>query len=627
MCLVEVVKSPKPVASCAMPAMPNMVIKTNTPLVQKARKGVMEFLLANHPLDCPICDQGGECDLQDQSWVYGNATSRFKEMKRGVEDKELGPLVKTVMTRCIHCTRCVRFATEVAGVQELGTTGRGRDTEIGTYVSKLLSSELSGNVIDLCPVGALTSKPYAFTARPWELKSTETVDVSDALGSAIRVDTKGTEVMRITPRLNEEVNEEWISDKARFQYDALKRQRLNVPMVKGPQGLAPTEWMTALSAVKEAVSKASGDEIQGIAGKLADAESIIALKDMLNRLGSDNTLCEGFPTLDADSRSSYVMNSTIVGIEDADCVLLVGSNPRVEAPVLNARLRRAHISGGVEVANIGSPLDLTFPTSELGPGAKVLDDLTSGKHAFFKKMKDAQNPMIIIGAGLVAREDRDALLSKLHTLAAKTGVVTPEWNGFNMLHDSAGRVAGLDLGFLPSASSASVTPKVVFLLNSDDYDEAAIPDDAFVVYQGSHGEKGASRADVVLPGAAYTEKTSTYVNTEGRAQVSQAAVTPVGHARDDWKIIRAMSEVLGVPLPYNDLASVRSRLVDVAPSFAATDEVEPATWLNGDTYAHKKPAQATDAPFTSSVENFFQTDVISRQSVTMARCVAARDSS
>jgi len=623
MCLVEVEKSPKPVASCAMPAMPNMNIKTTTALVKKAREGVMEFLLANHPLDCPICDQGGECDLQDQAMVFGSDRGRFTEMKRGVEDKEFGPLVKTVMTRCIHCTRCVRFAKEVAGVEDLGTTGRGRDVEIGTYVSKLFKSELSGNVIDLCPVGALTSKPYAFTSRPWELKLTESVDVSDALGSAIRIDTKGSEVMRVTPRLNEEVNEEWISDKARFQYDGLKRQRLDAPMVKTKEGLELATWESALAAVAQAVGFAKGNEIKAIAGKLADAESIVAMKDLLNKLGSGNHLCEGFSNLDADIRSSYLLNSTIFGVEDTDAVLLVGSNPRAEAPVLNARLRRAHISGGAAVANVGSPLDLTFPVQELGLGAKTLDELESGKHPFCKTLREAKNPMLIVGAGVVAREDRDLLLKKLHAIADSCGIVKEGWNGFNMLHDSAGRVAGLDLGFLPAPSLVEVPAKVVFLLNADDFDEADVPKDAFIVYLGSHGDRGAHLADVILPSAAYTEKTGTYVNTEGRVQQTNAAVFPPGKARPDWMIIRALSEVLGKNIGYDDVEGVRARLAEVAPHFARPDEVQPSIWLNGDTYAHKKPsAQALEAPFESLVKNFFQTDAISRNSVTMARCTA-----
>mmetsp|Transcript_1837 Transcript_1837/g.2587 ORF Transcript_1837/g.2587 Transcript_1837/m.2587 type:complete len:707 (+) Transcript_1837:60-2180(+) len=624
MCLVEVEKAPKPVASCAMPAMPNMVVKTTTPLVKKAREGVMEFLLANHPLDCPICDQGGECDLQDQAMAFGSDRGRFVEMKRGVEDKELGPLVKTVMTRCIHCTRCVRFAKEVAGVEDLGTTGRGRDTEIGTYVSKLFKSELSGNVIDLCPVGALTSKPYAFTARTWELKLTESVDVSDALGSAIRIDTKGTEVMRVTPRLHEEVNEEWISDKARFQYDGLKRQRLDAPYLKDGGSLGPATWEQAFKAIKDKLATVKGSEVKAVAGKLADAEGLVAMKDLLNRLGSDNHMCEDFATLDADLRSSYLLNSTIQGVEDADAVLLVGSNPRIEAPVLNSRLRRTHISGGAPVANIGSPLDLTYPVQELGMGAATLDDLLAGKGPFAKTLQEASRPMILVGAGVVARDDRDVLLKKLHTLADKVGVVTPEWNGFNLLHDSAGRVAGLDLGFLPSEAAKAVPAKVVFLLNADDFAAKDVPSDAFVVYLGSHGDKGAHLADVILPSAAYTEKSGTYVNTEGRAQRTNAAVNPPGKARSDWMIIRALSEVLDVTLPYDSLTSVRARMAEIAPHFAFVDQVQPSMWLNGDTYAHKNfVAPTVDAPFSSSVGNFYQTDVVSRNSVTMARSTSA----
>eukprot|EP00218_Dolichomastix_sp_CCMP3274_P015757 CAMPEP_0170143146 /NCGR_PEP_ID=MMETSP0033_2-20121228/9449_1 /TAXON_ID=195969 /ORGANISM="Dolichomastix tenuilepis, Strain CCMP3274" /LENGTH=709 /DNA_ID=CAMNT_0010379573 /DNA_START=28 /DNA_END=2157 /DNA_ORIENTATION=- len=628
MCLVEVEKAPKPVASCAFPVMPNMKIKTKTPLVKKAREGVMEFLLINHPLDCPICDQGGECDLQDQAMVYGSDRSRFYEMKRSVEDKQLGPLVKTVMTRCIHCTRCVRFAKEVAGVEDLGVTGRGNQAEIGTYVDRLMTSELSGNVIDLCPVGALTSKPFAFQARQWELKGTESVDVSDALGANIRVDTRGTEVMRVVPRLNEEVNEEWISDKARFAYDGLKRQRLNMPLVKKDGKLAPAEWEDALAAVAAAMDKVLPSEMKAIAGKLADAESIIALKDFMARKGAGNLSTEGAPNAEADLRSSYLFNSNIAGVEEADVILLIGSNPRAEAPVLNARMRRAVIAGGTTVAQLGPEVDLTYPTTKLGTSSKLLDDLVAGKGAFAKTLAAAKRPMIICGSSLFRREDQDALMLKVHALCDKAKVVTPDWNGFNVLHDAAATVAALDLGFVPStdAAGSTVPAKFVYLLGADEFDATDVPEGAFVVYQGSHGDAGASRADVVLPGAAYTEKPGTYVNTEGRAQRAIAAVAPLGSAREDWKIVRALSEFAGATLPYDTIDAVRARLAEVAPHFAKVDEVEPAIWLNGATLAHKAKAKAgKGAPeLTSSVANFYQTDVISRASVAMARATAAK---
>ena len=638
MCLVEVVKSPKPVASCAMPVAPGMEIKTTTPLVKKAREGVMEFLLINHPLDCPICDQGGECDLQDQAFVYGSDRSRFLEGKRSVEDKDLGPLVKTVMTRCIHCTRCVRFAKEIAGVEDLGVTGRGNASEIGTYVGRVMTSELSGNVIDICPVGALTSKPFAFSARTWELKSTETVDVLDGLGSAVRVDARGTEVMRVTPRLNEAVNEEWLGDKSRFAYDGLKRQRLAQPMVRrGGQGsLELCTWEDALAAAADILRTTPPGKVAAIAGKLADAESIVATKDLMARLGVTNLMSEGYGSdLSADVRSTYLFNTSIAGVEDADLILLVGSNPRVEAPVLNARLRRAAIAGGVPIAVLGPKADLTYPYTHLGDGAATIGELAAGKHAFAAQLKAAKKPLLLVGADLLRRPDRDTLLSQLHALADAAGVVKPEagWNGFSVLHDAGGRVAALDLGFVRSPGGGSGgPPAAVFLLGADEFDTTTqVPPGAKVIYLGSHGDAGASRADVVLPGAAYTEKPGTYVNTEGRPQRAFAAVYPPGNARDDWKVVRALSELVHPPqttLPYNTLADVRARLADIAPAFARPEEVQAALWLNGAAYAHKAQAGAkaagAAAPLRSIVDNYYMTDYISRASAVMARATAAR---
>ena len=530
----------------------------------------------------------------------------------------------------IHCTRCVRFATEVAGVQDLGVTGRGGMAEIGTYVSKLLTSELSGNVIDLCPVGALTSKPFAFTARAWELRTAESIDVTDGLGSNIRVDTRGTEVMRIVPRLHEGVNEEWISDKARFSYDGLKRQRLDTPMVRDDHGkLKPATWAAALEAVASKLKETDPAAVKAVAGKLSDAESIVALKDLMNGIGAGNTTAEGMEGVSADARSAYLFNSNIVGVEDADVVLLIGTDPRVEAPVLNARLRRANVAGGAHVASIGPHGDLTYPVEKLGESASAVEALASGKHAFAAKLKEAKNPLVIVGASLLRRPDRDALLKQIHAMCDETGVVNPAegWNGFNVLHDAGGTVAALDLGFVPSTSAASTPTKdvsLVFSLGAESFDA---PESAFVVYQGHHGDAGAARANVILPGAAYTEKYGTYVNTEGRAQRAMPAVTPHGQAREDWKILRALSECVGAPLPYDTLKGVRSRLADVAPHFAKTDEVEPALWLNGATYAHvpKSSAKVDDkVPMASSVENFYMTDAITRASATMAKCTKAK---
>jgi len=646
MCLVDLENergmSPKPVASCAMPLAPGTTILTDTPRVKKAREGVMEFLLLNHPLDCPICDQGGECDLQDQAMHYGSDRGRFVGTKRSVVDKNLGPLVKTVMTRCIHCTRCVRYATEVAGVQDLGVTGRGGASEIGTYVEKLMESEMSGNVIDLCPVGALTSKPYAFTARQWELKPTESIDVSDALGCNIRVDTRGTEVLRILPRNNENVNEDWISDKARFQYDGLQRQRLNVPMVKGQDGvLKPVKWEEALFAIRSALEGVSGDEMKAMAGKLACCESLIALKDLMNRLGCENLCAEGVVAgVEADVRSSYLFNSSISGIDEADCILLVGTNPRVEAPVLNARIRKANYEK-VQVGVVGVELDLTFPTHHLGENVEAFGDILKAKpsakaSAFAAAFKAAKKPMVIVGPGVLQREDRDVLLSKIHDFVDKSNVVTSEWNGYNVLHDAAARVGALDLGFVPSMGEKEAgagATKFVYLLGADDFDaEKEIPKGAFVVYQGHHGDLGANVADVILPGAAFTEKPATYVNSEGRVQLARKAVPTLAEARDDWKIVRALAEVLGVELGYDSLREVRSRLVEVAPHFAKGDQApEKPLWLNGQyfgAFAQKLKASKTDKakaePLRTPIANFYMTDVISRASRAMAKATQAR---
>jgi NADH dehydrogenase (ubiquinone) Fe-S protein 1 len=638
MCLVEVEKGPpKPVASCAMPAGPGMSIKTDSPMVKKAREGVMEFLLANHPLDCPICDQGGECDLQDQAMAFGSDRGRFAEPKRAVADKNLGPLVKTVMTRCIHCTRCVRFATEVAGVPELGVTGRGRDSEVGTYVDKLLSSELSGNVIDLCPVGALTSKPGSFTYRAWELRPTESVDVSDALGAAIRVDARGTEVVRVTPRTHEALNQEWLSDKGRFSYDGLRYQRLAAPMVKNAATgvLEVATWPEALAAAAAALSAARGAGVRAVSGRLADAEALVALKDLVNRLGSGDTRCEaGYgAAVSADARGGYVFNASVAGIDAADAILLVGTNPRVEAPVLNARLRAAAVSNGAAVGAVGAPADLSFPHERLGEGLAALRALPP---AFAARLAAATRPMVIVGSGALAAPDAGAVVAAAAALARVGAPGTaPGWNGFCVLHDAAGAPAALDLGFVPGAAArardaAGARPSVVYLLGADDVDPALVPDDAFVVYQGHHGDAGAARADVVLPGAAWAEKDATYVNTEGRAQRGRAAVPPPAGARADWAVLRALSEVAGAPLPYDDLAGVRRRLAEVAPHLGRAGAREPALWLpaalggGAGAAAAAAAGAGAGAPLATRVAEFYQTDAISRASRTMAACVRAR---
>jgi NADH-quinone oxidoreductase subunit G len=624
MCLVEMEKSPKPVASCAMPAADGQVVYTNSEKAQRARKGVMEFLLINHPLDCPICDQGGECDLQDEAMAFGSDRGRFQENKRAVKDKNFGPLIKTQMTRCIHCTRCVRFATDVAGVSELGATGRGENMEIGTYIEHALTSELSGNMIDLCPVGALTSKPYAFVARPWELRKTESVDVMDAVGSNIRIDARGPEVLRVLPRLNEDVNEEWLSDKGRFAIDGMMKRRLDKPYVRTNGKLQPASWAEAFGAIAARLKGLDGSKIAGIAGDLVDAESMLALKDLLTGLGSTSLDCRQDGAKLPAERAGYLFNSTIAGIDQADVVLFVGSNPRLEAPLINARFRKRYLLGGFKAAAIGPTLDLTYPVIQLGEGPEVLADLADGNHTWIETLKGAKFPMIVVGQGALAREDGAAVLALAHKLADAAGVVREGWNGFNVLHTAAARVGGLELGFVPGAGGRDVAGilegaqsgaiEVVYLLGADEIDTSKLGK-AFVIYQGHHGDAGAARADVVLPGAAYTEKNGTYVNTEGRVQLGRLATFPPGEAREDWKILRALSEPLGHKLPYDNLAQVRQRLIEVNPRFAHVDDLVPAEWV-----AFGVAGPTGSGPFVYPIENYYMTDPVSRSSPTMAAC-------
>ncbi|MBU0723576.1 MAG: NADH-quinone oxidoreductase subunit NuoG [Alphaproteobacteria bacterium] len=628
MCLVEMEKAPKPIASCAFPAADGMVIKTDTPLVKKARNGVMEFLLANHPLDCPICDQGGECDLQDQAMAYGAGSSRFLENKRAVEDKYMGPLINTIMTRCIHCTRCIRFASEVAGVDDMGALYRGEHMEITTYLEGALASELSANVIDLCPVGALTSKPYAFEARPWELKKTQSVDVMDAVGSAIRVDSRGSEVMRVLPRLNEAVNEEWISDKTRYACDGLLRQRLDTPYVRKNGKLQPVDWPEALQTVAARLRSTKAEKIGAIVGDTVDVESMYALKSLLQGLGVTSLDCRQDGTkLTAGPRSGYVFNSTIAGIEEADFILLVGTNPRLEAPLVNARIRKRWLTGKLKVAAIGPVVDLTYPVTALGDSPALLADLIAGKSEISEALAKAERPMIILGQGALTRADGAAILAQARALTEKASLVRDGWNGFNVLHTAASRVGGLDIGFVPGAGGKDVAGilaaaeageiETVYLLAADEIDTDKLKN-AFVIYQGHHGDQGAHVADVILPGAAYTEKEGIYVNTEGRVQLGRMAVFPPGDAREDWKILRALSEGLGKVLPFDTLAQLRQTLVAAYPVFAQVDHVEPAAWG-----AFGAEGSVDAAAFTYPISNFYMTDPISRASVTMAKCTEA----
>src|SRR5258707_532168 len=587
MCLVEVKGGPKPVASCAWavrdcrpgPKGEPPEISTRSPMVKKAREGVMEFLLINHPLDCPICDQGGECDLQDQAMGYGVDTSRFAENKRAVEDKYLGALVKTSMNRCIQCTRCVRFSAEVCGAPEMGATGRGEDMEITTYLESALTSELQGNLVDICPVGALTSKPYAFAARPWELGKTQSIDVMDGIGSAIRVDTRGREVMRILPRVNDAVNEEWISDKTRFIWDGLRTQRLDRPYVRQNGRLVPASWAEAFSAIKEQVSKTPPEKIGAIAGDLAAVEEIYALKLLMAALGSKNTDCrqDGSALEPSLGRVSYIFNPTIEGIEQADAVLIIGANPRFEASVLNARIRKRWRIGDLPVAVIGEVGDTRYDYELLGAGPESLKDLADGNGKFFEVLKKATHPLIIVGQGALARSDGAAVLGQAAKLAAAVNAARADWNGFAVLHTAAGRVGGLDLGFVPADGGKNVAgmlggTDVLFLLGADEIDMGK-SGGAFVVYIGTHGDHGAHRANVILPGAAYTEKSGTYVNTEGRVQQTNRAGFAPGAAREDWAIFRALSVVLGRKLPFDSLPQLRAKLYGDYPHLARIDQV------------------------------------------------------
>jgi NADH-quinone oxidoreductase subunit G len=648
MCLVEWVGAAKPQASCALQVrdiFPNRDgtparINTSSPLARKAREGVMEFLLINHPLDCPICDQGGECDLQDQAMGYGRAAfHRYNENKRAVEDKHMGPLVKTLMTRCIQCTRCVRFATEVAGVPDLGATGRGEEMEITTYLEKAFASELSGNVVDLCPVGALTSKPYAFVARPWELRKTESIDVMDAQGCNIRVDTRGPEVLRVLPRLNEEVNEEWISDKARHACDGLRRQRLDTPLIRRGGKLQPATWSEAFSAIAERVRASKPNAMAAIVGDLAAAEEIKALKDLMVSLGTANLDCrQDGAKVGAGPRQSWLFNSTIAGVDAADAILLIGANPRWDAPVLNARIRKAWLNTRLRIANVGVPYDLTYPVEQLGTSVKILEEIAAGTHPLASVLKDAKRPMLILGSGAIARSDGAAILRLAAKIALETGMIGPAgapaeggWNGFNVLHTAASRVAALDLGFVPRANGRDVAGIVddaqkgevefIYLLGADEFDVGHLGR-AFVVYQGSHGDAGAHCADVVLPGAAYTEKDGLYVNFEGRAQRARRASFPPGDAKEDWAILRALSDVLGKRLAYDDLDGVRKAIVADVPHFANLGVApshpggDPAIW---NAIGAEGPLDGA-SPLASPIADFYLTNPIARASETMAEC-------
>jgi NADH-quinone oxidoreductase subunit G len=634
MCLVELKGAPKPVASCAWGVRdcrpgPNgepPEVVTRSAMVKKAREGVMEFLLINHPLDCPICDQGGECDLQDQAMAYGTDTSRYAENKRAVEDKYIGVLVKTSMNRCIQCTRCVRFSTEVAGVPELGAIGRGEDMEITTYLEQAMTSELQGNVVDLCPVGALTSKPYAFSARPWELGKTESIDVMDAVGSAIRVDTRGREVMRILPRVNEAVNEEWISDKTRHVVDGLRTQRLDVPYVREGGRLREATWPEAFAAIARKVKAARAERIGAIAGDLAAVEEMFALKQLMEKLGSKNIDCrQDGAALDPQfGRASYIFNPTIAGLDEADGLMIIGANPRREAPIINARIRKRWRTGKLKIGLIGEKADLTYEYDYLGAGPETLAHFANHPQA------SLQRQIWLIGQGALARPDGQAILSLAAKAAVSTGALKDGWNGFGVLHTAAARVGGLDIGFVPGEGAkgalAMAEPgalDVLFLLGADEVD---VPPGALVVYVGTHGDRGAHRADVILPGAAYTEKSGLYVNTEGRVQMAARAAFPPGDAREDWAIFRALSDVLGQRLPYDSLAALRKALFAAHPHLQRIDAIEPGKASDIEALA-KLGGAPGKAPFESPVTDFYMTNPVARASAVMAECSALAEGS
>ena len=609
MCLVEVAPGPpKPQASCALPAADGQTIRTDSPLVKKAREGVMEFLLINHPLDCPICDQGGECDLQDQAMAYGRGFSRFEENKRSVDDKYMGPVIKTAMTRCIQCTRCVRFAEEVAGTPELGMLYRGEDAQITAYLERALTSELSGNLADLCPVGALLQRPQIFESRPWELRKVPGIDVMDAVGTNIRIDVRGPQVMRILPRINEDVNEEWCSDKTRHHVDALVRNRLDRPWVRENGKLRQADWAEALGALADKL-RSAGSKVAAIAGDLLDAETMYAAKKLLEGQGS--ALLEGRQTgldYDVSSMSAVAFNSTIAGIEDADVILLVGTNPRWEAPLINTRIRKAVRRKGAQVFVIGPMVDLAYPATNIGDELALLGKLPANVADAFAK---AERPALILGPGALAAGALGAGLAAAKSL----NLIRDGWNGFNVIHTAASRMAGLLLGYAQKGGIADVEtarPEVVLLLGADEVAPERFAG-AFKVYIGHHGDKGARQADLVLPAAAYSEKHGTYVNTEGRVQRGEKAVFPPGEAREDWTIFRAVSDLLGKPLPFDRFDQLRAAMIAEVPELGR-DGLIDLPW--------SPPSLAEDAsgPVSLTISDFYLTNAITRASPTMQRC-------
>ena len=625
MCLVEMDKSPKPIASCAMPATEGMKIKTNTDSIKRARKGIMEFLLINHPLDCPICDQGGECDLQDQALHYGLDRSRYEENKRAVKNKYMGPLVGTIMTRCIHCTRCVRFSTEIAGVDDLGLLGRGENAEITTYLEKAIESELSGNVIDLCPVGALTNKPYAFKARPWELNKTESVDIFDAMGSSIRIDTLGKKTLRVLPRLNEEINEEWISDKSRFAIDGLSKERIDIPYIKRNGKLISTEWDEVLNRITHEISKRGKENTLALSGKFTDIETLFSTKYFVQSLGSNFFDCRyDNAQFIENQRSSYLFNSSIQEIDNAEVILLVGTNPRWEASVLNARIRKSYINNDCKIGLIGKKIDLTYEYSHLSDNIEHLNDLLNDRSPFSELLKNSKKSLMIIGNSAINFRDGKEVLNVCSEIAKKYNISTNNFNGFNVLQQDISKAGAIDIGFYNNDFAQNFDQKikdhiskfnpVVFLLSCDEINHSIL-EGAFIVYLGHHGDVLAQLANVVLPTPAYTEKSSTYVNMEGRVLQTTRCYHPLGESKEEWKIFRSLSNNFSQKLRFNNLSELRNEISNLFPVFKEINNLPSSSKLD-----FGSATKIENRVLEYNIKNFYMTDVISRASITMANC-------
>ncbi len=619
MCLVEMEKSPKPIASCAMPAAEGMVIKTNTEKVEKARKGVMEFLLANHPLDCPVCDQGGECDLQDQSMFYGIDKSRFKENKRYVPEKYMGPLIKTQMTRCIHCTRCIRFATEVAGVPELGAIGRGENMEITTYLEKSMESEMSANVIDLCPVGALTSKPYVFEARPWELRKTETIDVMDAVGSNIRVDTYDWEVKRVLPRINEEINEEWISDKTRYACDGLKNQRLDTPLIKNNGNFEEISWQDAYKKIKEKISKSSPDKIVGLTGDMTNMETMFVIKNLFQKTLNSSYLDSraNHTYINFENRKNYLFNSKIEGIEESDLILLIGTNPRFEATILNSRIRKTYLKNKTEIFSLEDVGDLTYPYKVLENNSKVINKIIENEHDLSNKIVSAEKPIIILGQSILNSNNGAYIFEELKKYLTSINKIDDNWNALNILSTDASAVGSYDLGIFSSNDGSNKTLKkiengeveVIFLLGQDNL--KIKKRNEFIIYIGSHGDNGADMADLILPGAAYTEQDGYFTNLEGKLQKAYKASYPPGEAKEDWQIINELSSSIFGSSLFNNKDELLKSLQNYLNNQNIKNFEVPKYNLN-------------DEKILVEDIDYYYSNVIARASKTMSECRYAR---